>query len=402
MYAHNNGSPHRISSHKLALAGVSGLVILAVAAGWGILSRGHAEAALAARTEAAAIPTVAVTKPKVGAATEEVVLPGTVQAWVDAPIYARTSGYLKAWHFDIGTVVKKGQLLAEIDSPEVDDQLRQALADLATAQANQALARTTAVRWQGLLATDSVSHQDADEKLADAKAKDATVASYKANVARLTQLQGFERVVAPFDGVITARRTDIGQLISAGGSAGTGTASGQELFHMADTSRLRIYVQVPQTMANGIRPGVTAELHFAEHAGKVYTAKVARTAQALDPNARTLTVQLEQDNAKGELLPGGYAEVHFKLPTPATTVRVPINTLRFGGGGVQAVKVGPDNKATLVNVTLGRDFGTDVEVVAGLTADDTIIVGAPDSLTTGQSVTVGTNLANSGNGGSGL
>lgn len=382
MYAQNNGQSHRVSPRKLFLLGSSGLITLVLLAAWGIASRSQAESDVAARTEAAAVQTVATVKPKVGAAVEEVVLPGTVQAYVDAPLYARISGYMKAWHFDIGATVKKGQLLAEIDAPEVDDQLRQAQADLATAEANQALARSTSKRWQTLLATDSVAKQDADEKLADAKAKDAMVASAKANVARLTRQQEFERVVAPFDGVVTARGTDIGALINAG------SAAGQELFHMADTTRLRIYVQVPQTMSGGISPGVVADLHFAEHGNKAYQATVARTSQSLDPAARTLLVELLVDNSKGELLPGGYTEVHFKLPAPATTVRVPVNTLRFDGNGVQVAKVDETGKVTLSPVVPGRDFGGEVEVVSGLAATDTIIVSPADSLTSGQVVRV--------------
>lgn len=382
MYAQNNGQSHRVSPRKLFLLGSSGLITLALLAAWGITSRLRAATDVAARTEAAAIQTVATVKPKVGPAVEEVVLPGTVQAYVDAPLYARVSGYMKVWHFDIGASVKKGQLLAEIDAPEVDDQLRQAQADLATAEANQALARSTSKRWQALLATDSVAKQDADEKLADAKAKDAMVASAKANVARLSRLQEFERVVAPFDGVVTARGTDIGALINAG------SAAGQELFHMADTSRLRVYVQVPQTMSGGISPGVTATLHFAEHGNKAYPATVARTSQSLDPAARTLLVELLVDNSKGELLPGGYTEVHFKLPAPATTVRVPVNTLRFDGKGVQVAKVDEAGKVSLSPVVPGRDFGAEVEVVSGLAASDTIIVSPADSLTSGQVVRV--------------
>ena len=311
---------------------------------------------------------------------EKLVLPGNVQANYEAPIYARTSGYVKAWHTDIGTKVTKGQLLAEIDTPEVDDQLRQAEADLATAQANDDLARSTAKRWQGLLATDSVSRQETEEKVADAAAKDALVNASKANVARLQQMEQFKRVLAPFDGVVTERRTDIGALINAG------SGSGPELFRVADTATLRVYVQVPQAYTQTVKVGMPAELHFAEFPRRNFAATVARTAEAMDPTARSLLVELRVDNKDGTLMPGGYTEAQFALPSSATTLRLPINTLLFRSEGLRVAKLGADGKVALTPITLGRDFGSQVEVVKGVEPTDAVVLNPPDSLADGQTV----------------
>ena len=348
------------------------MVIAVVLAAWGIFDRLQARAAL--RDEAAnLIPTVAVTTVETASGPDTLVLPGSVQAFADAPIYARTDGYLKRWTVDIGAQVKTGQLLAEIEAPEVDQQLRQAEADLATAQANAALAKTTAERWKALLATQAVSQQDADDRAGDYAAKKALADSARANVQRLRELKAYQRVLAPFDGTITARHVDVGQLISNGG--------GTELFHIADTHRLRVYVQVPQRYAPEARPGVDAELHFAERPGQVYDAKIVRTADALDPATRTLQVQLLLDNPQGKLFPGAYAEVHFKLSAPGENIRIPANTLMFGPQGMRAATVTADNHVLLKPITLGRDFGTDVEVLTGLDKGDRLIVNPPDSLT---------------------
>src|SRR5271154_216399 len=284
------------------------LLIAALCLGvWGEVSRVLARTALRKETEDTAVPTVITTTPSRTTLGEELVLPGTVQAFTEAPIYARTSGYLKEWRVDIGSLVNKGDLLAEIDSPEIDQQYSQAQADLAPARANETLASSTNVRWQGLLATESVSKQDADERAGDAAAKKAAADSAAANVSRLRDLESFKRVVAPFAGVITARNTDIGALINAGQSAGT------ELFRIADTRKLRIYVQVPEAYASVTKPGLEAELRFAEHPNRGFSARTVRTSNSLDPTLRTLQVELELDNAKGEVFPGAYAEVHFKL-----------------------------------------------------------------------------------------
>jgi RND family efflux transporter MFP subunit len=349
---------------------------------WTVVSRGMARGALAQRTIAAATPTVATIKPQHGPADEELVLPGTVQAYYEAPIYARTSGYLKTWYTDIGARAARGQVLAEIDTPEVDQQLRQAQADLATAQANYELAQSTNQRWLGLLATESVSKQDADQKASDEAAKKAALASAGANVARLQDLESFKRVIAPFDGVVTARNTDIGALINAGQN------SGAALFRMADTRRLRIYAQVPQPYAAAASPGVVAQLRFTERPGKSYPTQVVRTAQALDPVARTLQVELQVDNSKGELFPGSYAEVHFKLTGDADSLRVPINALLFRSAGLQVAVVGPGHAIQLKNITSGRDFGKSLEVLDGLNPNDQVVLNPPDSITEGAVVRI--------------
>jgi len=354
-------------------------LILAV---WGILSRLSARNALERQAAEAAIPTVAITRAKAAPATDKLVLPGNVQAYYEAPIYARTNGYLKVWYTDIGASVKKGRLLAEIETPEVDQQLRQAQADLATAAANYLLARTTNERWQGLLATESVSQQDADQRAGDAAAKLATQQSAAANVARLRELESFKRVVAPFDGVVTQRNTDVGALINAG------EAPGSALFRVADTHRLRIYVQVPQPYAAQIHEGGTATLEFTDHPGQKYSATVSSTAHALDAASRTLQVELQIDNSRGELLPGAYVQVTFTLPSSGNTLRVPVNALLFRGQNVQVATVDDQRRVHLKDITPGRDFGTEIEVLSGITAADTLIVNPPDSISDGAQVRI--------------
>src|SRR5271167_3160362 len=326
------------------------LILLIVALGlaaWGEISRVMARSALGKETAEAAIATVVTVNAEPSTLGEELVLPGAVQAFIEAPIYARTSGYLKSWSTDIGTPVVKGQLLGEIETPEVDQQLAQAEADLATARANEALSNSTNIRWKGLLATESVSKQDADEKAGDAAAKKATSQSAAANVARLRELESFKRVVAPFSGVITARNTDIGALINAGQSAGT------ELFRIADTHKLRVYVQVPETYAAAAVPGLAAELRLAEQPRNIYAAKTVRTSNAIDPALKTLQVELELDNANRQVLPGAYAEVHFKLPASAESLRLPANTVLFRSAGLQVATVGADKRVKLRNIVQG-------------------------------------------------
>jgi len=361
---------------------LGGLVVFLGLLAWTLVSRGWARAELAEQTVQTSTPTVATVMPTRGPNDQSLVLPGSVQAYYEAPIFARTSGYLKVWYTDIGARVKRGQLLAEIDTPEVDSELRQAEADLATAQANYELARTTNERWKGLLATDSVSKQDADQKASDEAAKKAAVASSAANLARLRDLESFKRVVAPFDGVVTARNTDIGALINAGQSAGAA------LFRMSDTHKLRIYVQVPQPYAPAAVPGVAAELAFAERPGKVYPTRVVRTAEALDPSSRTLQVELQVDNEKGELFPGAYAEVHFKLPSTVDSLRLPVNTLVFRSAGLQVAVVGADHAIHLKNITSGRDFGKSIEVLAGVEPSDQVVLNPPDSIAEGAVVRI--------------
>jgi RND family efflux transporter MFP subunit len=354
-------------------------VILAV---WGVVSRVRGREKIGQETSQEAIPVVQTAKPTASPASDELVLPGNVTAFIEAPIYARTSGYLKTWYTDIGTPVKRGQLLAEIETPEVDQQLRQSKSDLATAEANARIATITDVRWKGLLVNKAVSPQDADTRAASAQAAQASAASAQANVGRLEELESFKRVLAPFDGVVTARNTDIGALINAGQSTGA------QLFRVSDVTRLRVYVQVPEQYAPQTPAGVEAQLRFNEHPGVEYPAKVVRTAQALDPTLRTLQVELQVDNGKGELFPGAYAEVHFKLPGNAKTLRVPATALVFRAAGLQIATVVQGNRVKLDSVNQGRDFGTTVEVLSGVTANDVIIVNPPDSITDGAQVRI--------------
>jgi RND family efflux transporter MFP subunit len=373
---HTTGQTH---TRRYLLIAIAIAVILAV---WGILSRLQARNALEREAANAAIPTVSTVRPKPGPAADHLALPGTVQAFFEAPIYARTNGYLKMWFTDIGTRVKRGQLLAEIETPEVDQELRQAQADLGTARANYDLARITNDRWQGLLTTQSVSQQDADSRAGDAAAKQAAQKSAGANVARLEELESFKRVLAPFDGVVTQRNTDIGALINAGQSPGAA------LFRVADTHRLRIYVYVPQPFAASVRPGLTATLALPDHPGRQFPATVTSTAEALDANSRTLEVELQIDNAKGELFPGSYAQVSFVLPARPNTLRVPINAVMFRTANLQVATVDDGHRVRLKNITEGRDFGTEIEVLAGISADDNLIINPADSIADGQEVRI--------------
>ena len=353
------------------------LVMAVVLVTWGEAHRLMARNALRQRAAVESTLAVVTVRPTRSEAGEKLVLPGTVQAYIESPIYARTSGYLKSWYTDIGSTVRKGQLLAEIDTPEVDQQLAQAVADLATARANEALSNTTDRRWKNLLATESVSQQDADEKAGDAAAKRATAVSAAANVSRLRELESFKRVLAPFDGVVTARNTDIGALINAGQSVGS------ELFRVSDTSKLRIYVRVPEPYAGAAQPGVRAELRFSEQAGKSYTATTVRTSNALDPTLRTLQVELELDNARHEIFPGAYAEVHFSLPGNAHSLRLPATTVLFRAPGPQVATVDSENRIQLKSIVQGRDFGSSIEVLAGLDDGDQVVVNPPDSIING-------------------
>jgi RND family efflux transporter MFP subunit len=352
----------------------------ALTAGWGIYSRAHALTALARETHEASAPAVVVIRPTRGSAPEEISLPGNVLAYTDAAIFARTTGYLSRRHADIGSRVKAGQVLAEIDTPELDQQLLQARADRATATANESLARTTAERYQDLIKSDSVSRQDLDNANGSYDAKKAAVLSADANVKRLEAMEKFKTIYAPFAGVITARNTDIGALIGSGGSA-------RELFHVAAIDRLRVSVNVPEMYARAARPGTDASVELQERPGRHFTGRIARTAGSIDPASRTLLVEIDLDNRSGELMPGSYAEVHFKLPTDAATFRLPANTLIFRADGLRVATV-KNGTVSMVPIALGRDFGSTVEVVSGLTGAELIVVSPPDSLTDGQVVTV--------------
>jgi RND family efflux transporter MFP subunit len=350
----------------------------------GILPRIQARNTLAKETKEMAVPTVTVVHPQRSAPSNELILPANVQAYIDAPIYARSNGYLKKWSVDIGARVTAGQLLAEIETPEVDQQLRQARADLATAEANLSLAKITADRYVGLLKTDSVSKQDTDNAQANYAAQKATVQSGEANVKRLEELQSFEKIYAPFAGVITARNTDIGALIDSGSSGGTRT----ELFHIAQPDRLRVYVNVPQVYSQAAKPGLTADLALSEFPGRRFPGTLVRTANAIDQNTRTLLVEIAVNNPTGTLLSGAYAEVRLKLPGAASSFTLPVSTLLFRAEGLRVVTVNDSQHADLRPITLGRDYGAVVEVVAGLTGDENVIANPPDSIVSGEQVRV--------------
>jgi RND family efflux transporter MFP subunit len=346
----------------------------------GIESRVDAAAALKHQSQERAIATVTVIHAKTGGDVEDVVLPGNAQAFVATPIYARTNGYLKSWNFDIGARVRAGQLLAIIETPEIDSQLDQARAELATAQANYDLSRTTATRYEALFKSDSVSKQDVDDRVGDLHAKKAMLDSATSNVRRLEETQHFQKVYAPFDGVITARNVDIGALIDAGANA-----PGKELFDIAATKRLRVYINVPQQYSRDVKSGGAADLTQAEFPGRRFPGRVVRSSGSIDPVSRTLLTEVDVDNATGELLPGAFLSVHLKLKSETAAVVIPVNTLIFRSDGMQ-VAVVRNNKAELVRITIGRDYGTEVEVLSGVTAADAIIETPPDSLTSGTEV----------------
>jgi RND family efflux transporter MFP subunit len=367
----------RITSLLFLVVAVAALALLLFS---GIHSRVTAESRLKQRTEEAAIPTVAVVFPKEGAPTEEIVLPGTTQAFTDAPIYARTNGYLKNWYFDIGAHVHKGQLLAEIETPEVDQQLQQARADLDTAEANLHIAKITASRWQDLVSTGSVSQQETDQAVSNLSAVKAAAESSAANVRRLEQLQSFEKIYAPFDGIITARNTDVGALIDAGAAA-----QPKELFHLAAIRTLRVYVSVPEVYSRAARSGAQAALTLDEFPGQSFHGTLVRNANAIDLASRTLLVEVDVDNPTGQLLPGAYVFVHLKLPEQARSVTIPSNALLFRKEGLQ-VAVVRNGQADLVPVKIGRDYGNRVEIVSGLQPTDAVITDPSDSLVSGMSV----------------
>lgn len=368
---------HGILITIVALLIVAGIVVA------GVLPRMKARAALKNETIDLATPMVTVVQAKQGAPQQEIVLPGNIQAFTDAPIYARTNGYLRKWYSDIGAHVKSGQLLAEIDTPEVDQQLQQARADLNTAQANARLSSITAERYEGLKNTESVSKQDVDNANGDYEAKKAMVQSAQHNVDRLQQLQGFAKIYAPFDGVITARNTDVGALIDSGSSGG----AARELFHIAATKQLRVYINVPQAFSQAAKPGLITALTLSEFPGRTFQGKLVRTADSIDMSSRTLLVEVDVDNPRGELLPGSFAEVHLQLPTRASTFIVPVSSLIFRSEGMQIAKI-QDDHAVLTRVAIGRDFGSEVEIISGLTGEEQIIDSPPDSLVNGEKVRV--------------
>ena len=349
----------------------------------GILERIHTSAALRGETADMAVPTVSVVAPKRAAPLQEITLPGNVQPFTQSPIFARTNGYLKRWYFDIGAHVKKGELLAVIDSPEVDQQLQQARSNLLTAQANLELATITKDRYQGLKKTNAVSQQDVDNAVGTYNANKAIVEADQAVVEQYSALVSFEKVYAPFDGVITARNTDIGDLINSGSNANART----DLFHMAQPGVLRVYVNVPEEYSQATTPGLTADLTLAEFPGRTFTGKLVRTAEAINYTTRTLLAEVDVNNPSGQLLSGAYAEVHFKVPGHASTYILPVDTLLFRKEGLN-VAIVENGNAKLVPVMPGRDFGNTIEIISGLQGNESVISSPPDSIVTGETVQI--------------
>jgi RND family efflux transporter MFP subunit len=362
------------------------LVALTIAGGvaaYGIIQRAHSAAQVAQWTDQQAIPTVALARLRRGPGVRKVTLPGTIQAYYRAAIYARVSGYLQSWQADIGARVKGGQLLASIDTPDLDQQFAQAKADLATATANAQLAAVTAERWNALVKLQWVSKQTADDKNGSAAATKATMDAASANVKRLEAMEGFKNIVAPFDGVVTARKTDIGALINAGNA-------GQELFEVSDMHKVRIYVQVPQAFTAELQRGLQATFEMPQYPGQQFDAKVVTTSNAMELNSRSMLVELQADNADGKLFAGAYCQVHFQLPNNPNEMRVPATALVPADRGAQVAVLGNDGKAVLKPVQLGRDFGDSVEVVAGLSPSDRVIDSPPETLQSGDQVQLAT------------
>jgi RND family efflux transporter MFP subunit len=364
---------------------VLALAVIAVAALLisGIWSRVKAGTTLRAETAQAALTAVSVVSPKQTAPADEIILPGNVQPFITSPIYSRTNGYLKKWYFDIGAHVKQGQLLAVIETPEVDQQLQQARSNLLTAQANLELASITKTRYQGLLQSNAVSQQDVDNAVGTYNANQAIVEADKAAVEQYSALVSFEKIYAPFDGVITARNTDIGDLINAGSNSNQKT----DLFHIAQPGKLRVYVNVPEEYSQGIKSGMTADLSLAEFPGRKFQGKLVRTAEAINLTTRTLLIEIDVDNPTGTLLSGSYAEVHLAVPTQASTFLLPVNALLFRSEGLRVATV-RGGKVVLSAVTPGHDFGSQIEIVSGLKPDDQVIINPPDSIVAGQGVQI--------------
>lgn len=377
----SRNSPPRKSSLFLTFAVI--VIVLVVVGAFLMFQRRSQYEALAKDTESLAVPTVAIIHPSAEPGDENLVLPSTLQPYVESPIYARTNGYLKKWYRDIGSRVSKGELLVDIDTPEVDQQLSQARADLATAQANVHLSDITAVRYGDLLKTDGVSKQEVDNAQGDLAAKRAIVQSSEANVRRLEELESFKHIYAPFAGVLTRRNIDIGTLINAGNGGTT-----QLLFTLAQTDPIRVYVNVPETYAPAIHEGLGAFLELTQFPGQKFQGKVVRTAESIDQATRTLLTEVDVPNKAGQLLPGGYAQVHLQVNVKAERLQVPVNSLLFRSEGLRAVVIDSSHRVHLQPLTIGRDYGTTLEVLNGLKADDWIVLNPPDALEDGQQVHV--------------
>ncbi len=376
-HQHENAPEQKpIAPRSALIAMVVVVLVFAVLGVSGMLSRRHNDRVLADSTTAAAVPTVIALPAKAGAPADSFMLPGNVTAYIDSPIYARTSGYLTHWYFDIGARVKKGALLADIATPEIDQQLAQAQADLGTAQANANNARTQSERYQGLVKSEAVSQQDTDTFVNQAASTAASVRSAQANVQRLRELQSFEKIYAPFDGVITARTIDTGQLIDPG--------AGKELFHLQGIQTLRVYTNVPQLYSSNVKIGSKIDMVFPEHPGQTFQGTLVHTANSIDPGSRTLLVEIDVDNRKAELLPGSLAQVRFKANATAPTFVIPAAALIFRTQGTQVATLTSDNKAHLVPVVIGQDDGATVQIVTGLQSSDRVIQDPPDSIIEGE------------------
>jgi RND family efflux transporter MFP subunit len=381
--AHAPGPHHRARKPRhLKLFGIVVVIAAISSAAYGIAERYRSDHELAQWTDQQAVPTVAVAQPRTGGSTRPLNLPGDVEAFYEAPIYARVSGYVHAWYQDIGAHVKSGQVLATIDTPDLDQQLMQAQADLATARANAALADLTSKRWHALLASNSVSQQSADEKAGNAQAMRATVAAQQAHVDQLSALKGFAQLRAPFDGVVTARNTDVGALINAGSSAA------QPLFKVADVHEMRIYVRVPQVYAGELEKGLQAILVQPQYPGTVFPAVLVTTSQSVAAESRTVLAELMASNANGKLWPGTYGEVRFDLPADAAVLRVPASALIFRAPGPQLATLGPDHKLVMKSVTVGRNLGDQIEITSGISAADWVVTSPLDTLEDGEVVDV--------------
>jgi RND family efflux transporter MFP subunit len=375
-------SPDRVSRPALRIVGIVGVIAAIAIVVIGLVTRASGNARLKEWTEAQSVPTVAVVAPKPASDSGTLDLPGRLEAYTRAPLYARTSGYVKSWKADIGTAVKAGQVLAEIETPDVDQEYLQSKANVATAQANETLAQTTSKRWQEMLKTGAVSKQDVDEKVGDYNAKLATTKAAQADLERLNTLKGFQRIVAPFDGVVTARNTDVGQLVNVGSSAG------QELFVVSDTKKLRVYVSVPQTYVPSIPPGTKATITAPDRPGKKYEATVESSAQAITASSGSTLMQLGLDNANGDLLPGGFANVSLQLPQAGETLRIPSSALLFDKNGLRVATLNQDDTVKLKPVTIARDMGQTIEIGTGLAANDRVIQNPPDGVSDGDKVHV--------------
>ncbi|WP_020181940.1 efflux RND transporter periplasmic adaptor subunit [Methylotenera sp. 1P/1] len=383
MQSNHKTSGHKLSNNTLRISAVLVAIVAIALVVVGVTTRANHYANLKAQTDKQAVPTVSVGLPvntSEGAST--LALPGRFEAYARAPIYARVGGYLKNWKADIGTTVKAGQLLGEIETPDLDQELLQARADLASAQANVSLAETTAKRWQEMLTTQSIAKQEVDEKVGDYISKQAIVKAAEANVNRLVALKGFARIVAPFDGSVTARNTDTGALINAGSSTAL------PLFEISDTRKLRLYVNIPQNYVASIKVGTQAKITVPEHQGKTYTAIINSTSGSIDAASGTTLVQLSVNNAAGELLPGGFANVNLDLPSNTSLLSVSASALIFDQAGLRVATVGPDNKVMLKAITISRDFGKTIELYSGVAANDRVIENPPDGISNGDLVNV--------------